>query len=118
MTHVTCRLTAKNRDHPRNSTLGNRVWATFTLFTPYVCRRVCGRAAVAEGGRRGQAHGVSVRRQPDQGRVVHGGHQHDPQHGRRAQPLRRRREGRDHRENAGHGAQRGSVPGLRCPAVA
>jgi len=33
MTHVTCRLTAKNRDQPRNPTLGNRVWATFTFFT-------------------------------------------------------------------------------------
>jgi len=33
MTHVTCRLTAKNRDQLRNSTLGNRVWATFTFFT-------------------------------------------------------------------------------------
>jgi len=29
MTHVTCRLTAKNRDQLGNSTLGNRVWATF-----------------------------------------------------------------------------------------
>jgi len=29
MTHVTCRLTAKNRDQLRNPTLGNRVWATF-----------------------------------------------------------------------------------------
>jgi len=29
MTHVTYRLTAKNRDHLRNSTLGSRVWATF-----------------------------------------------------------------------------------------
>jgi len=29
MTHVTCRLTAKNRDHHRNPTLGNRVWASF-----------------------------------------------------------------------------------------
>jgi len=26
MTHVTCRLTAKNRDQLRNPTLGNRVW--------------------------------------------------------------------------------------------
>ena len=26
-------LTAKNRDQLRNPTLGNRVWATFTLFT-------------------------------------------------------------------------------------
>ena len=31
MTHITCRLTAKNRDQLRNSTLGNRVWATFTF---------------------------------------------------------------------------------------
>ena len=32
MTHVTCRLTAKNQDQLRNPTLGNRVWATFTFF--------------------------------------------------------------------------------------
>ena len=32
MTHVTRRLTAKNRDQLRNPTLGNRVWATFTFF--------------------------------------------------------------------------------------
>jgi len=31
MTHVTCRLTAKNRDQLRNPTLGNRVWATFAF---------------------------------------------------------------------------------------
>ena len=31
MTHVTRRLTAKNRDQLRNPTLGNRVWATFTF---------------------------------------------------------------------------------------
>jgi len=29
MTHVTCRLTAKNRDQLRNPTLGSRVLATF-----------------------------------------------------------------------------------------
>ena len=33
MTHVTCRLTAKNRDQLQNPMLGNRVWATFTFFT-------------------------------------------------------------------------------------
>ena len=33
MTHVTCRLTAKNRDQLRNTTLGNRVWASFTFRT-------------------------------------------------------------------------------------
>ena len=32
MTHVTCRLTAKDRDQLRNTTLGNRVWATFYLY--------------------------------------------------------------------------------------
>ena len=37
MTHVTCRLTAKNRDQLRNPTLGNRVWATFTFL--YATRR-------------------------------------------------------------------------------
>ena len=31
MTHITCRLTAKNRDQLRNPTLGNRVWATFNV---------------------------------------------------------------------------------------
>ena len=31
MTHVTRRLTAKNRDQLRNPTLGNRVWATFLV---------------------------------------------------------------------------------------
>ena len=36
MTHVTRRLTAKNRDQPRNRTLGNRVWATF-IFLPCTC---------------------------------------------------------------------------------
>jgi len=33
MTHVTCRLTTKNRDQLRNPTFGNRVLATFTSFT-------------------------------------------------------------------------------------
>ena len=33
MTHVTCRLTAKNRDQLRNPTLGNRVGSTFTFLT-------------------------------------------------------------------------------------
>ena len=31
MTHVTCRLTAKNRDQLRNTTRGNQVWATFSF---------------------------------------------------------------------------------------
>jgi len=33
MTHVTCRLNAKNRDQLRNPTLGNRVRATFTFLS-------------------------------------------------------------------------------------
>ena len=32
ITHVTCRLTAKNRDQLRNHTLGNRVWAIFAFM--------------------------------------------------------------------------------------
>ena len=32
MTHVTCRLTAKNRDRLRNRMLGNRLRATFNRF--------------------------------------------------------------------------------------
>ena len=32
MTHITCRLTAKNWDQLRSHTLGNRVWATFTFL--------------------------------------------------------------------------------------
>jgi len=35
MTHITCRLTAENRDQLRNPTLGNQVRATFT-FTFYL----------------------------------------------------------------------------------
>ena len=33
MTHITCRLTTKNRDQLWNPTFGNRVLATFTFFT-------------------------------------------------------------------------------------
>jgi len=32
ITHVTCRLTTKNRDQLRNPTFGNRVLATFTFL--------------------------------------------------------------------------------------
>jgi len=32
MTHITCRLTARNRDQLLNPTLGNRLWATFTFL--------------------------------------------------------------------------------------
>jgi len=36
MTHVTCSLSAKNRDQVRNPTLGNRVWATFFIATQMI----------------------------------------------------------------------------------
>ena len=52
MTHVTCRLTAKNRDQLGNRTLGNRVWATFTFF---LAARVS--PAVQCGGWRGNGDG-------------------------------------------------------------
>ena len=32
MTHVTCRLAAKNWDQLRNPMLSSRVWATFTFY--------------------------------------------------------------------------------------
>jgi len=32
MTHINCRLTAKNRDQLQNPMLGNRVWATFFSY--------------------------------------------------------------------------------------
>ena len=35
MTHVICKLTAKNRDQLRNPTLGNRVWAAFAFSVCY-----------------------------------------------------------------------------------
>ena len=35
VTHITCRLTAKNRNLLRNPTLCNRIWATFTFTSCY-----------------------------------------------------------------------------------
>jgi len=46
MTHVTCRLTAKNRDQLRNPTLGNRVWATFTFYRTKLHVEVDGKTVV------------------------------------------------------------------------
>ena len=43
MTHVTCRLTAKNRDQLWNPTLGNRVWATFFYLYDYVGQQLTAR---------------------------------------------------------------------------
>ena len=52
MTHVTCRLTAKNRDQLRNLTLGNRVCATLTRFLPFtlLCGGNCTQARKATHG--------------------------------------------------------------------
>jgi len=53
MTHVTCRLTAKNQDQLRNRSLGNRVWATFTFFSHEWEQEGsgdCGRVAIEESG--------------------------------------------------------------------
>ena len=47
MTHITRRLTAKNRDQLRNPTLGNRVWATFTFYV-HAVRSVDDLAVVKE----------------------------------------------------------------------
>jgi len=49
MTHITRRLTAKNRDQFRNPTLGNRVWATFTFF--YIAVHTTRSSATAHGPR-------------------------------------------------------------------
>ena len=47
MTHVTCRLTAKNRDQLRNPTLGRRVRAIFTFtFLAYHTQSMCQWATV------------------------------------------------------------------------
>ena len=51
MTHVTCKLTAKNRDQLRNPMIGSRVWASFTFLL--VTRQVAAR------GRGGGVCGVS-----------------------------------------------------------
>jgi len=40
MTHITYRLTAKNRDQLRNPTLRNRVWANFTFLSLSYLRRM------------------------------------------------------------------------------
>jgi len=47
MTHITCRLTAKNRDQLWNPTLSNRVWATFCCCVAYLIVPVY-RAAVCK----------------------------------------------------------------------
>jgi len=47
MTHVTCRLTAKNWGQLRNPTFSNRVWASFFALLSLLDLRS---EAAAEGG--------------------------------------------------------------------
>ena len=49
MTHVTCRLTAKNRDQLRNPALCNPVWTTFAFFMSVL--QHCGNAWTSMKGR-------------------------------------------------------------------
>jgi len=56
MTHVTCRLTAENRDQLRNPTLGNRIWATFTFYL--LSSRDGSERPPASGGHTGGASGA------------------------------------------------------------
>jgi len=49
MSHITCRLTAKNRDQLRYPTLGNRVWATFFILH-VVCLYICRHNYAVERG--------------------------------------------------------------------
>jgi len=65
MTHITCRLTAKNRDQLRNPTLGNRVWASFTFYL-----RQCVVAAAFNGTRVRLVGGTSKEGRLE---VYHGG---------------------------------------------
>jgi len=55
MTHVTCRLTAKNRHQLLNSALSNRVWATFT-FIRYSTELIVSQADRARHVGGGQAY--------------------------------------------------------------
>ena len=56
MTHVTCRLTAMNRDQLQNPTLCNQVWATFTFFT--TISFICLQCFDAVGWASGRASGL------------------------------------------------------------
>ena len=57
MTHVICRLTAKNRDQLRNPTLGSRVRATFTFISRDLTTR--GQMGTGGGIMSGDEEGVS-----------------------------------------------------------
>ena len=57
MTHVTYRLTAKNRDQLRNPTLGNRVWANFSFYYYTVITDPNKRSGLASSEEYRVAHG-------------------------------------------------------------
>ena len=61
MTHVTCRLTAKNRDQLWNPTLGNRVWATFTFIATRQRRALKVTPQVATQGAESAVYGCLLR---------------------------------------------------------
>ena len=73
MTHVTCRLTAKNQDQLRNPTLGNRVWATF-LPLPFYARHDTDRTVLSrlvwQGPTARQTHCASGLRRSASGGAV------------------------------------------------
>jgi len=72
MTHVTGRLTARNRDQLRNPTLGNRVWATFTFIFLLLREGMGGRTrGRARQGRAEKGEGNLILRQGR--KVVKGG---------------------------------------------
>ena len=106
MTHITCKLTAKNRDQLRKPTLGNRVWATFTFSSLQVaarCRGCClfrRPAAASESALPGdddrpawldRAHLVSSLRQSSVAGVVDEGLGHGPSGLAAVPPAARRR---------------------------
>jgi len=72
MTHVTCRVIAKNQGRVRNPTLNTRVWATFTFFTSKARE---GRKDRREGqgrGREARVGNLLTRRRKGEGREQKG----------------------------------------------
>ena len=59
MTHVTCRLTAKNRDQLLNPALGYRVWTTFSVQTPDAGRSWRTRTTSTVSWRRRRVYGLA-----------------------------------------------------------
>ena len=89
MTHVTCRLTARNRDQLRNPTLGSGVWAAFTSFTRVLQADDAGDTGDSVGGEEEPAAAAATRA------VVAGETERPGDHpGVDDDPPRRRRRGR------------------------